>query len=174
MSQASARVLRTEPLGMAEALGAAEALLPGDLRRFEYQGDLLGAVAVTGGFAPVPLEAFDSLAPKLEAEVQAAYFHFLRLSLGCGRNFCHVPRRELQARLGLSERRLNRVLDALEQAGAVRAHHRDNRGTLYRVFLPSEIEGRTPGGVLLGARSEPPTKHPGALEPLAARKEGQR
>jgi hypothetical protein len=172
--QASARVLRTEPLGMAEALCAAEALRPGDLRRFEYQGDLLGAAVVTDGFAPVPLEAFDALAPRLEAEAQAAYFHFLRLSFGSGRNFCRVPRRELRSRLGLAERRLNRVLGALEQAGAIRAHHRDNRGTLYRVFLPSEIEGRSPGGVVLGARCEPPTKHSGALEPLAARKAGQR
>jgi hypothetical protein len=156
--EAGMRALRTEPLGLAEALCAAEALPPGDLRRFPHRGDLVGAAVVTSGFAPLPLAAFDSLGPKLGACEQAAYFQLLRLSYGEGRNFCRVSKRDLQSRLGLPERRLNRVLDALSRQGALRPLHRDNRGTLYRVCLPAEIEGRPPEGVVLGAPSEPESR----------------
>lgn len=171
--EASTRLLRTEPLGLAEGLCAAEALSPGDLRRFAHRGDLLGAALVTSGFAPLPLAAFDTLGPRLGACEQAAYFQLLRLSYGEGRNFCRVSRRELQARLGLPERRLNRVLDALARGGALRALHRDNRGTLYRVCLPSEIEGGPPEGVVLGAPCEPESRPSQRFTPASpARKAG--
>ena len=169
----SPRSLRTEALGMADALAAAEALRPGESKRFAHLGDLLGAAVLTADFAPLPLQAFDRVGPRLDAVQQAAWFHLLRLSFGAGRNFCRVPKRELRSRLRLSERRLNRVLDQLDRAGTVRALHRDNRGTLYRVFLPDETEGRSPEGVLLGSPCELSDPHPSPPTPLgSARKAG--
>ncbi|MGC3997249.1 MAG: hypothetical protein QM767_06955 [Anaeromyxobacter sp.] len=128
-----------------------EALRPGEMRRLPYAGELLGAVRVRAGFAPIPLDAFDQAAAQLEIEEQAAYLQLLRLSCGEGRNWCRAGKRDLMARLRLSERRLLRVLDALVAKGFARPLHRDNRGTLWRVFLPSEAAGEAVGDeVLLG------------------------
>src|SRR5512134_4116613 len=91
----------------------AEALGPGEMRRVPFAGELLGAVRVRAGYAALPLDAFDRASAALEAEEQAAYLHLLRLSIGEGRNWCRAAKRDLAARLRLSERRLLRVLDAL-------------------------------------------------------------
>ena len=89
------------------------------------------------------------------AEEQAAWFHLLRLSYGEGRNFCRVAKKDLVARLRLSERRLLRVLDALVAKGFARPLHRDNRGTLWRVALPCEAFGEPIGDdVLVGRATE--------------------
>jgi hypothetical protein len=161
---------------MAAALGAAEALGSGDLRCFAHHGDLVGAAVVTGEGVVLPREALDSIADCLGGLEQAAYFHLVRLSFGCSRNFCRVPKRELQARLRMPERRINRILDELGRAGLVRALHRDNRGTLYRVFLPAEVEGRQPSGVTMGVPCGLPEtdfEHRAqALPALPARKAG--
>jgi hypothetical protein len=144
----------------------AEALAPGEMLRFPVGSDLLGAARVRSRFAPIPLDAFDRAAPLLAAEEQAAYLHLLRLSYGEGRNFCRAPKRELMARLGLSERRLLHVLASLVEKRFARPVHRDNRGTLWRVNLPGEALGEPPGDdVLLGraAPAAPPARpRPGA------------
>lgn len=130
---------------------AAEALEPGEMRRVPYSGELLGAVRVRASYAALPLDAFDRLGGALEAVEQAAYLHLLRLSVGEGRNWCRVAKRDLLARLHLSERRLLRVLDALVAKGFARPLHRDNRGTLWRVSLPREAFGERLGDdVLVG------------------------
>ncbi|HYQ80852.1 MAG TPA: hypothetical protein VEP68_05085, partial [Anaeromyxobacteraceae bacterium] len=83
------------------------------------------------------------------------YLQLLRLAFGEGRNFCRAGKRDLMARLGLSERRLNRVLGALVEKRFLRPLHRDNRGTLWRVFLPREAFGEPVGDdVLLGRPAE--------------------
>src|SRR5512144_442953 len=140
------------------ALGAgapAEAIAPGEMRRVAFAGELLGAVRVRAGFAAIPLEAFDRASADLEAEEQAAYLHLLRLSVAEGRNWCRVPKKELMQRLRLSERRLLRVLDALVARRYLRPLDRDNRGTLWRVYLPREAAGQPVGdGVILGRAPE--------------------
>jgi hypothetical protein len=182
--------LATRPI--AEAAPAAEALEPGELRRVPYGGELLGAVRVRGSFAALPLDAFDRACGALEAEEQAAYLQLLRLSVGEGRNWCRVAKRDLEARLRLSERRLLRVLDALVAKRFLRPLHRDNRGTLWRVYLPAEAFGEPLGDDVLvgratelklvrgsGGRGTTPTATPtGAafgpsLSPRAAGGEGQ-
>jgi len=141
--------LGTRPLDPAAV--AAERLEPGEMRRVPFEGELLGAVRVRAGFAAIPLDAFDRACERLDAEAQAAYLHLLRLSVAEGRNFCRVTKREFGARLRLSERRLLGVLDALVAAGFARPLHRDNRGTLWRVYLPAEAAGEHVGeGVLMG------------------------
>jgi hypothetical protein len=132
-----------------------EALEPGELRRVPFAGELLGAVRVRGSYAALPLEAFDRACEALEAEAQAAYLQLLRLAWGEGRNFCRVGKRDLMARLRLSERRLLRVLDALVARGFARPLHRDNRGTLWRVYLPREAFGETLGDDVLLGRAGP-------------------
>jgi hypothetical protein len=140
------------------------------MRRLPFGSELLGAVRVRAGYAAIPLDAFDRASEKLEAEAQAAYLHLLRLSVAEGRNFCRVAKRELGARLRLSERRLLAVLDALVAAGFARPLHRDNRGTLWRVYLPAEAAGKQVGDeVLLGRAANgglrlapPPTAAPTA------------
>lgn len=134
---------------------AAEALAPGELRRLPFQGQLLGAVRVRSGFAPIPLIAFDRAGERLEAEAQAAWFHLVRLSWGEGRNWARVGKRELMARLRLSERRLLRVLDGLVEGGFVTPLHRDNRGTLWKVAWPGEPFGEPPGDEVLLGRASP-------------------
>jgi hypothetical protein len=140
---------------LAAAAPAAEALAPGEMRRVPFGGELLGAVRVRGAYAALPLDAFDRASGALEAEEQAAYLHLLRLSVGEGRNFCRVAKRDLGARLRLSERRLLRVLDALVAKGFARPLDRDNRGTLWRVYLPREAFGEPLGDdVLVGRATE--------------------
>jgi hypothetical protein len=116
---------------------------------------------VRSRFVAVPLDAFDEAAPALSPEEQAAYLHLFRLSYGEGRNWCRVPKRALEHRLRASERRLLRMLDGLVARGLARPLHRDNRGTLWRVFLPREAAGRTVGdAVLLGRPQRVPERHP--------------
>jgi len=143
--------LSTAPAFAEPELATAEALAPGEMRRIGFHGEWLGAVRVRARYAPLPLEAFDRVADVLEADEQGTYFQLLRLSYAEGRNFCRTPQKELQRRLKLSERRLHRVLDALVTRGFVRPLHRDNRGTLWRVYLPREAFGEPLGDdVLLG------------------------
>ncbi len=152
--------LPTSPLEADGALRRAEALAPGELRRVPFAGELLGAARVRARFAPLPLEAFDRAAGVLGAVEQAAYLQLLRLAWGEGRNFCRAGKRELGVRLGLSERRLNRVLGALVERRFLRALHRDNRGTLWRVYLPREAFGEPVGDdVLLGRPAETAPAH---------------
>jgi hypothetical protein len=145
--------LATRPL--APDAVPAEGLAPGEMRRVPFAGELLGAVRVRAGYAALPLEAFDRAAEVLEAEEQAAYLQLLRLAWGEGRNFCRAGKRDLMARLRLSERRLNRVLDALVARRFLRPLHRDNRGTLWRVFLPREAFGEAVGDDVLLGRAGP-------------------
>jgi len=133
----------------------AEQLAPGEMRRVPFAGELLGAARVRGSYAAIPLEALDRAGEVLEAEEQAAYLHLLRLSYAEGRNWARAGKKELMARLRLSERRLLRVLDALVQKGFARPLHRDNRGTLWRVALPREAFGEPVGDDVLLGRAAP-------------------
>ncbi len=142
--------LATAPL---DAAPPAEALEAGDMRRLPFADELLGAVRVRGSFAAIPLDAFDRACEALRAEEQAAYLHLLRLSVAEGRNWCRVRKRELLGRLRLSERRLLRVLDALVARRFARPLHRDNRGTLWRVYLPREAFGERLGDDVLVGRA---------------------
>jgi hypothetical protein len=145
--------LATHALGAAAP--GAEALEPGEMRRVAFAGELLGAVRVRSGFAAIPLDVFDRACAGLEAEEQAAYLHLLRLSVAEGRNWCRVAKKDLMDRLRLSERRLLRVLAALVEKRYARPLDRDNRGTLWRVYLPSEAAGEPVGeDVLLGRAAE--------------------
>jgi hypothetical protein len=132
------RELGTAALTADEAVAAAEALAPGAGGAVDYRGVRLAAVHARGATVRLPLDAFDVLAVEQPPLEQAAYLHLLRLSYGEGLNFCRVGKRLLMARLHLSERRLNRVLDGLVRAGLCLPVHRNNDGTLYRVFLPAE------------------------------------
>src|SRR5512138_2571510 len=147
-----------------------EALEPGEMRRVAFAGELLGAVRVRTGFAAIPLDVFDRASAELEAEEQAAYLHLLRLSIGEGRNWCRAAKKDLMERLRLSERRLLRVLAALVEKRYARPLDRDNRGTLWRVYLPREVAGDPVGDdVLLGRAAElrvvPPAPPPAAARP---------
>jgi hypothetical protein len=136
------------------------------MRRVPFAGELLGAVRVRSDFAPIPLDAFDRAASILEAEEQAAYLHLLRLSVGEGRNWCRLAKRDLMDRLRLSERRLLRVLAALVEKRFARPLHRDNRGTLWRVYLPREAAGQPLGDdVLVGRAGELKVVRPHATSP---------
>jgi hypothetical protein len=146
------RALATHALG---APAPAEALEPGEMRRVAFAGELLGAVRVRSSFAAIPLDVFDRASAELEAEEQAAYLHLLRLSVAEGRNWCRLAKKDLMDRLRLSERRLLRVLAALVEKRYLRPLDRDNRGTLWRVYLPREAAGEPLGDdVLLGRAAE--------------------
>ncbi|HYD42999.1 MAG TPA: hypothetical protein VEB43_19355 [Anaeromyxobacter sp.] len=166
--------LATQPVSPSAV--PAEALEPGEMRRLPFAGELLGAARVRSSFVAVPLDAFDEAAPALAPEEQAAYLQLIRLSYGEGRNWCRVPKRALEERLHASERRLLRMLDGLVARGLARPLHRDNRGTLWRVYLPREAAGEAVGDeVLLGrpqrapsARARPAPQPAPAPEPGAS------
>ena len=145
--------LATARLAAAEV--AAEPLAPGELRRLPFRGQLLGAARVRSSFAPIPLVAFDRAGERLEAEAQAAWLHLIRLSWGEGRNWARIGKKDLMARLRLSERRLLRVLDALVAGAFVTPLHRDNRGTLWKVAWPGEPFGEPAGDEVLLGRAGP-------------------
>jgi hypothetical protein len=138
---AGSRDLLTESVRDEDLLARFERLPVRDRRTFSFGGEDLSTGLGRPGVLSIPLAAFDEVASRLPAEGQAAYFQLLRLSYGGGRNFCRVSKRELQRRLFLSERHLNRVLAGLVSSGAIRALQRTNLGTLYRVRSPDEIEG---------------------------------
>ncbi len=117
-----------------------------------YAGEWLGRAEVDAG-ATVPIEIFDSLASRLTPLEQAVYYQFVRLSLGERRNFCRVGKRELTSRTGISERRLLAALDGLVRKKRIRPLHRNNFGTLYRVFLPGEGPARGADGQPLTAKT---------------------
>lgn len=154
------RELVTARLQGDAALAEIESLQPGDLRRYSFAGEWLGAAVIRDRFVPVPRDAFDRVAARLNAEEQATYFHLLRLSYGAGRNFCRVGKRDLMARLAVSERHLNRLLDGLVRRRAVRAVHRNNLGTLYRVQLPAEMLGESLGPEVVQGRATRVRPHP--------------
>ncbi|MBI5069763.1 MAG: hypothetical protein HZB56_16135 [Deltaproteobacteria bacterium] len=149
------RALVTEPVAAPSPAARAEGLAPGEMLRVPVGADLLGAARIRSRFAAIPLDAFDRACPLLEIEEQAAYLQLLRLSWAEGRNWCRVGKRELMARLRLSERRLLRVLGGLAARRLVRPVQRDNRGTLWRVCLPAEAEGRPLGDEVLLGRPAP-------------------
>jgi hypothetical protein len=121
-----------------------------------YRGEWLGGARFLEGIS-IPPAVFDRLAPLQSALEQLVYLQLFRLSYGQGRNFCRVGKRELGLRAGLSDRRLNVVLDGLVRKGHLKPLHRDTLGTLYRVFLPSEALRIEPeSGLKLGERQEPP------------------
>jgi hypothetical protein len=159
--------LGTGRLAGAPAVARAEALQPGEMRRVAVGDELLGAARARGRLAALPLDAFDRVGRLLEPEEQGAYFQLLRLSWGEGRNFCRVAQRDLVGRTGASDRRLHRILDGLVTKRLLRLLHRDNRGTLYRVYLPREAGGEPLGeDVLLGrAAANEPAPAPAAIPP---------
>jgi hypothetical protein len=65
-------------------------------------------------------------------------------------------------RLRLSERRLLRVLAALVEKRFARPLDRDNRGTLWRVYLPREAAGEPLGDDVLVGRAGAPRVVPAA------------
>jgi hypothetical protein len=167
--------LVTARLASEGAVARAEGLAPGEMRRVAVGDELIGAARVRARFAALPLEAFDRSGRVLSAVEQAAYLQLLRLAFGEGRNFCRAGKRDLMARLSLSERRLNRVLGALVEKRFARPLHRDNRGTLWRVYLPREAFGEAVGDdVLLGrpAPAEVVPPRPAPVTALARRRGG--
>jgi len=160
--------LGTAALDDEAAVARAEHLGPGEMRRVPFAGELLGAARVRSGYVPIPFDAFDRASQALGAEEQAAYLHLLRLSWGEGRNFCRAAKRDLMARLALSERRLNHVLDVVVEKGFARPLHRDNRGTLYRVYLPAEAFGEPLGDDVLCGRAVPVDDFAASPSPSAA------
>jgi hypothetical protein len=131
-----------------------------------YAGERLGkAETRTGeGAFNVPFDTFDSLASRLTPLEQAVYYQFLRLSLGEGKNFSRVGKRELTARTGISERRLLVALDGLVRKERIKPLHRNNSGTLYRVFMEGEEPATGPKGQSLTAKTSRVSRRAPELE----------
>jgi hypothetical protein len=137
---AGSRDLYTESVADTALLARFESLPGRERRALAWCDEELTTGLVHGSVVSIPRDAFDGLARRLCAEEQAAYFQLWRLAFGEGRNFCRVGKRDLQRRLSLSERHLNRILDGLVRKGAIRPLQRNNFGTLYRVRTPDEMD----------------------------------
>ena len=162
------RELRTGPRRSDEALRLIETWAGNGLAPCRlYRGEWLGGVKFQG--VSIPTAVFDTLAPTQTALEQAVYLHLFRLAYGEGRNFCRVGKREISGRTGLSDRRLNVVLEGLVRKGHIKPLHRDTGGTLYRVFLPSELLRLEPEpGLSRGDKIEE-TKPAAPAKPVAER-----
>lgn len=117
-----------------------------------YKGEWLGGASLEQGVM-VPVSVFDSLAPEQTPLEQAVYMHLFRISYGNGKNWCRAGKRELMNRARISDRRLNAALDGLVRKGHLKPLNRNTKGTLYRVYLPSEVlDTSLEPGVVLGER----------------------
>jgi hypothetical protein len=137
---AGSRDLLTESARDEALLARFERLPPRESRTLQFGDEELATGVGRAGGLNLSNDCFDDVVSRLPAEDQAAYLQVLRLSWGAGRNFCRIAKRELQLRLSLSERHLNRVLARLVLSGALRPLQRTNLGTLYRVRSPDELE----------------------------------
>jgi len=122
-----------------------EASGPGPQPLREYKGELLGGTRTSDGVL-VPASVLDRLARDQEPMEQAVYLHLFRLSYGEGLNFCRAGK-------------------GLVKKGHIKPLHRNTSGTLYRVYLPSEVyadeshhEKQTSGKA--PAKKTPPKKTP--------------
>ncbi len=123
-----------------------------------YKGEWLGGARLQGG-VNIPAEVFDELAPQQSPLEQAVFLHLFRLSYGNAGNFCRVGKKELCNRSGVSDRRLNVALDGLVRKGHIKPLHRNTGGTLYRVYIPSEVQDRElTENIEWGERIEPTPK----------------
>jgi hypothetical protein len=101
-------------------------------------------VRVLGDAVPVVLDAFDRLAPLLEADEQCVYLHLYRLSIARELDICRASYGELTRRTRLSPRVLRRVLAALVAKQCIELVDRDVDGTVFRVSLPHVVLGTEP------------------------------
>lgn len=147
---------------------------PGPAPLLSYQGEWLGGAVFESGIR-VPAAVFDDLMPRQTPLEQSLYIHLFRLAYGAGKNWCRVGKRELMQRSRLSDRRLNVGLDGLVSKGHVKPLHRNTRGTLYRVYLPSEVLGSAPEtGLVLGEKETPAPAPPAAPAPARTGAKGLR
>jgi len=106
---------------------------------FEIGNETLGGALIKGDMVTLPIEIMDQLLKKMEPIEQAVYLQLFRLSYGFQKNFCRVGKKELADRTGLSLVRLNASLEGLVRKKMAKPVHRSVRGTLWRVYHPSEL-----------------------------------
>lgn len=102
-------------------------------------------VELTSNYFRIDADVFDIL-PRVQTPFeQLVYRHLYRESYGRNSRTCFVGLKALTDISQLSKNTVRRALDSLQEKGHIRRmerfNDRDHKGTVYRVFLPSEIPG---------------------------------
>lgn len=102
-------------------------------------------VEITSHFFRMDIDVFDVLAETQNPYEQLVYHYLYRYSYGLNSQTCFVGVKSIMDRCQMSKSSVRRTLDSLEQKGHIkrldRINERDQKGTVYRVFLPCEIPG---------------------------------
>ena len=102
-------------------------------------------VEITSHFFRMDIDVFDVLAETQNPYEQLVYHYLYRYSYGLHSQTCFVGLKSIMDRCQMSKSSVRRTLDSLEQKGHIkrldRINDRNQKGTVYRVFLPCEVPG---------------------------------
>ncbi|MGQ9608237.1 MAG: hypothetical protein ACUVWN_02975 [bacterium] len=103
----------------------------------------LSSVEIESNFTKFDNEVSDYLNSMQTPIEQSIYNRLYRLAVGQGKNYCRVSAESLMKACNIKDRRtLNSGLDGLIKKGHISAINRNNRGVLYRIFLPREVSSK--------------------------------
>ena len=102
-------------------------------------------VKITSHFFRMDIDVFDVLAKTQNPYEQLVYHYLYRYSYGLHSQTCFVGLKSIIEGCQMSKSSVRRTLENLEEKGHIkrldRLNARDQKGTVYRVFLPCEIPG---------------------------------
>jgi len=130
------RELTTASFGAAADLERLEKARPGETVEIKYNGVTLRNGRVFSSIS----DLYDTLMPGLDASEQAVFGHIYRLSVGEGRNWLRIGKKELMRRTRLSQRKLLKTLSSLTERNLIRPLQRNTNGTLYEVYTIEKIQ----------------------------------
>lgn len=105
-----------------------------------HAGGLSDAINIHSNFCKLDNDVSDRLLCHLSASAQAVYIRLYRQSYGWNRNWAAESLPKLSKSCNLSLQTIRKAIKELETIGTIRKEFSDyHKATVYRVFLPSEI-----------------------------------
>ena len=102
--------------------------------------DLSNTINIHSNYCKLDNDVSDILFARLSASAQSVYLRLYRQSFGWNRNWAAESLPKLSKACNLSLQTIRKAIRELESIGVIRKNFSDyHRATVYRVFLPSEI-----------------------------------
>jgi len=102
--------------------------------------DLSNSINIHSNYCKLDNDVSDILFSRLSASAQSVYLRLYRQSFGWNRNWAAESLPKLSKACNLSLQTIRKAIKELESIGVIRKEFSDyHRATVYRVFLPSEI-----------------------------------
>jgi len=102
--------------------------------------DLSNSINIHSNFCKLDNDVSDILFPHLSTSAQSVYLRLYRQSFGWNRNWAAESLPKLSKACNLSLQTVRKAIKELENLGCIRKEFSDyHKATVYRVFLPSEI-----------------------------------